>query len=336
MADLISTLSKKYGVPEWLVRNMLQQESGNRQVDTRGRVITSPAGAQGAAQLMPGTARALEARYPGLDTSTYAGNVEGGIAYLSEQLKRFGRPDLALSAYNSGPGGSESSGRVESFRETQDYVRKILGGGGGGGSPSPAVMSPAPPAAGPSPAVAPPTPRISRGQFASSLVAALQQPQDSRTNALLGAVLALKQDRDRMRGEAAAQPQVQAPPPLDFQAAGMTPFSRENAPDQRGFVPEFGQAVSALLRDVPGLSVTSGYRSPERQAELFKAAVAKYGSESAARKWVAPPGSSKHNHGVAADLGGNVGDLTSEQLRRYGLWRPMSYEPWHVELIGSR
>lgn len=82
----------------------------------------SPAGAQGLTQLMPGTARGLGVK----NSYDPWQNVLGGARYLEAQLDKFDRPDLALSAYNSGPGGSESSGRVEAFAETQNYVRKVL------------------------------------------------------------------------------------------------------------------------------------------------------------------------------------------------------------------
>lgn len=82
------------------------------------------------------------------------------------------------------------------------------------------------------------------------------------------------------------------------------------------------------------ISMNSGYRSSERQAELFAAAVEKYGSEAAARKWVAPPGRSQHNHGRAADLGyGNdaARQWAHANAGNYGLNFRMSHEPWHVE-----
>lgn len=136
----------------------------------------------------------------------------------------------------------------------------------------------------------------------------------------------------------AAQPPKLAAPPL-----APAPSSMPGAPEPQepsaagGFNPQFKSALDRLLEAAQGkLTVTSGYRSPDRQAELFAAAVKKYGSESAARKWVAPPGKSKHNHGVAADLGGDLSVLNDQFLRKFGLYRPMSYEPWHVEPIGSR
>lgn len=122
--DPIAAAAARAGVPEWLFRGVVKKEGGT---DRRGNFLTSPAGARGPSQLMPGTAAGLEKKY-GIDTGTYQGNLLGGAYYLAEQLSRFKRPDLALSAYNSGPGGSESSGRVEGFAETQDYVKSILSG----------------------------------------------------------------------------------------------------------------------------------------------------------------------------------------------------------------
>ena len=48
------------------------------------------------------------------------------------------------------------------------------------------------------------------------------------------------------------------------------------------------------------ISIYSGYRSDEHQGRLYQDALEKYGSPAAARKWVAPPGKSQHNHGTAA------------------------------------
>lgn len=88
-----------------------------------------------------------------------------------------------------------------------------------------------------------------------------------------------------------------------------------------------------------GTTINSGYRSIERQAELFDAALAKYGSESAARRWVAPPGRSQHNFGNAADLGfGSAGvrDWWHQNAGGYGLDFPLGNEPWHIETAGAR
>lgn len=113
----------------------------------------------------------------------------------------------------------------------------------------------------------------------------------------------------------------------------------------------FATNLAAMMQDAPpdirkGLGIYSGYRSPQRQAELFGAAVKKYGSVAAARRWVAPPGHSQHNEGRAVDLSFNgqslshapqdVIDWVHENAGKYGLYFPMKHEPWHIEPMGTR
>ncbi|WP_052666969.1 transglycosylase SLT domain-containing protein [Nitriliruptor alkaliphilus] len=81
----------------------------------------SHAGAIGMAQLMPGTARGL-----GVDPWDPVQNLTGGARYLATQLDAFGRVDLALAAYNAGPGRVRSAGGVPNIVETQLYVVKVL------------------------------------------------------------------------------------------------------------------------------------------------------------------------------------------------------------------
>lgn len=98
------------------------------------------------------------------------------------------------------------------------------------------------------------------------------------------------------------------------------------------------RALAAAAREAGHeIRVNSGFRSVERQKELFDAAVRKYGSEAAARKWVAPPGRSNHNFGLAADLGFGsdaARRFAHENAGRFGLSFPMGHEPWHVEPTG--
>jgi len=120
-----------------------------------------------------------------------------------------------------------------------------------------------------------------------------------------------------------------------------------------GLNPDYAARVAAMVQAADqelgpqALRITSAYRSPELQATLYQNALAKYGSEQAARKWVAPPGKSKHNSGMAVDFANAQGSLLRDpnsreaqwikaNAGRFGLDVPMSWEPWQVELSGSR
>jgi hypothetical protein len=103
--------------------------------------------------------------------------------------------------------------------------------------------------------------------------------------------------------------------------------------------PTFAAALQALIKAYPGISINSGYRTPERQAELYNQAIAKYGSEAEARRHVAPPGHSLHNARLAADLA--YADEAAKQAAHahaaeFKLNFPMSYEDWHIEPVGAR
>ena len=108
--------ARKHGVPEDLFLRLVQQESGWNQ----GAV--SLKGAIGLAQLMPGTAERL-----GVDANDPEQNLDGGARYLAMMYSRFGSWKLALAAYNAGPGAVEQYGGVPDYKETQNYVKAILG-----------------------------------------------------------------------------------------------------------------------------------------------------------------------------------------------------------------
>ncbi len=81
----------------------------------------SPKGARGLGQLMPETALALGVA----DAFEPMENLRGAARYLVAQLGAFGRADLALAAYNTGPHRVTHYGGIPPFRETRDYVSRI-------------------------------------------------------------------------------------------------------------------------------------------------------------------------------------------------------------------
>jgi zinc D-Ala-D-Ala carboxypeptidase len=78
--------------------------------------------------------------------------------------------------------------------------------------------------------------------------------------------------------------------------------------------------------------VDSGWRSPAYQEQLLQEAVAKYGSEAEAARWVATPETSEHVKGAAADMGSAAAAWLSAHGAAYGLCRIYGNEPWHFEL----
>lgn len=81
----------------------------------------SPAGAQGLMQFMPATAAEM-----GVDPFDPASAIDGAARYLRQQLDRFGTTELALAAYNAGPGAVSKFGGIPPYPETQNYVTKVL------------------------------------------------------------------------------------------------------------------------------------------------------------------------------------------------------------------
>ncbi len=116
-AGVVAQLSARYDLSPALIEALVWQESRWREN------AVSHAGARGLAQLMPGTARDL-----GVNPHDPVANLEGGARYLREQLNRFGgNVELALAAYNAGPGRVMRAGGIPRIAETQDYVARIMG-----------------------------------------------------------------------------------------------------------------------------------------------------------------------------------------------------------------
>jgi len=116
--SLIRSSADEIGIPHDVALRQLGQESSYKSN------AVSPKGARGFAQFMPGTA----ARY-GVDVNDPVSSIQGWKRYMSDLLGMFkGDLSLALAGYNAGEGAVKKYGGIPPYRETQDYVQKILGG----------------------------------------------------------------------------------------------------------------------------------------------------------------------------------------------------------------
>jgi hypothetical protein len=114
----IREAAERHGVEEGLIRAVIRVESG-----FNSRAV-SPKGARGLMQLMPGTASMLGVR----DSFDPRQNIDGGVRHLRGLIDRFGSDlKLALAAYNAGEQAVMNHGGVPPYRETRDYVTRILG-----------------------------------------------------------------------------------------------------------------------------------------------------------------------------------------------------------------
>lgn len=201
----------------------------------------SPAGAQGIAQIMPATAASWK-----VDPFNPQQALDVAARKMAVYERQLGSYELALAAYNAGPGAVQRYGGVPPYRETQNYIAKIMGRGDIWG--------------------------LHNGVFT-------------------------------LPGH---------------------------------FTGTFNARLTALQRDVRRhggrVVVTSGHRSYEHQVRLWREGKRKYGGWQAARKWIAPPGCSRHNLGTAADLSGDLA-LAHRLAAKHKLVFPMSHEPWHVQTV---
>ncbi len=116
--EAITSAAQRHGVPSALVLAVVMEESGGNPQ------AASPKGAVGLMQLMPATAREVGVDDP-RDPSQ---NLDGGALYLSRMVKRYdGDLELALAAYNAGPGTVDRAGRaIPAYPETERYVEKVM------------------------------------------------------------------------------------------------------------------------------------------------------------------------------------------------------------------
>lgn len=124
---LIAAASKRFGVPENWIRAVMRQESGGRTMLAQDKKITSPVGALGLMQVMPGTYDEMREQYAlGADPFVPADNINAGAAYLRWLHHKYGYPAM-FAAYNAGPGKLEQhlTRGVTLPAETQNYVKGV-------------------------------------------------------------------------------------------------------------------------------------------------------------------------------------------------------------------
>ncbi|MGY2127649.1 NlpC/P60 family protein [Blastococcus sp. SYSU DS0617] len=114
-ANLFTAAAGRHGVDAALLAAVASKESN---FDPSA---VSPAGAQGLMQFMPATAAGL-----GVTPLDPASAVDGAARYLKDLTARFGSTELALAAYNAGPGTVSRHGGIPPYPETQNYVRDVL------------------------------------------------------------------------------------------------------------------------------------------------------------------------------------------------------------------
>lgn len=113
--ELADRAADKYGLPRWLVRSVMKNESGF------APHVVSPKGAIGLMQLMPGTAQTL-----GANPADPAQNADAGARYLRDLLQKYdGGLWHALAAYNAGPGAVDKYRGVPPYAETVRYIERI-------------------------------------------------------------------------------------------------------------------------------------------------------------------------------------------------------------------
>ena len=114
--EIITTMAQAHGVDPMLVQALIQVESNYRPT------ARSQKGAMGLMQLMPSTARQYNVRNPYDPTA----NITAGVKHLKSLIDRYRGVELALAAYNAGEAAVKKFNGMPPYRETRNYVTRIL------------------------------------------------------------------------------------------------------------------------------------------------------------------------------------------------------------------
>ncbi len=163
---------------------------------------------------------------------------------------------------------------------------------------------------------------------------ALSQAQGQREIALA----------NEMRGKALASVNLKSATDDPASYLSSVLASGKGASHVTGMQADFQKRLATMIASMPkelqgSVTINSGFRSVERQQQLWLEALKKYGSPEAARKWVAPPGNSQHNKGNAADLGYGsdaARKWVHSNANQFGLSFPLKNENWHIEDASAR
>jgi soluble lytic murein transglycosylase-like protein len=114
---IVEDAARSCKLPAQLVTAIIKVES-----NFNPRAVSSE-GARGLMQLMPTTAAKLGVR----NSFDMRENINAGCRYLKQMLDRFdGNLELAVAAYNAGPGAVEKYGKIPPYKETQNYVKTVM------------------------------------------------------------------------------------------------------------------------------------------------------------------------------------------------------------------
>jgi soluble lytic murein transglycosylase-like protein len=119
LVEQASATAREYGIPENIFLGLIKAESS-----WRPHVI-NPIGAIGLTQVMPATARGLGYDPAALRADPYL-QIEAGAKYFMSMYEQFGDWEHALAAYNAGPHNVKKYGGVPPFKETRNYVKKVM------------------------------------------------------------------------------------------------------------------------------------------------------------------------------------------------------------------